>query len=48
LIHDTIKDTELTLDYFLTQGFPQEIVDVVLSVTRKINKNYDDFTTRAS
>jgi (p)ppGpp synthase/HD superfamily hydrolase len=48
LLHDTIEDTEITSDFLLDQGFPQEIVDAVLSVTRLPNESYDDFITRAS
>lgn len=48
VLHDTIEDTFVTPDYLKEQGFPQEIINGVLSVTRQENETYDDFVHRAS
>ena len=48
LLHDTIEDTFVTSDYLLEQGFPQYIVDAVLSVTRKSDESYSSFIDRAA
>lgn len=47
LLHDTIEDTEVTPDYLLGKGFPQEIVDGILSVTKREGENYEAFVARA-
>lgn len=47
LLHDTIEDTDVTPEYLLEQGFSQEIVDAVLSVTKRKNEDYFDFCRRA-
>lgn len=48
LLHDTIEDTDVTADYLLEQGFPREIVDGILSVTKRDGESYDDFVARAA
>lgn len=49
LLHDTIEDTNVTADYLLSQGFPQIVVNGILSVTRnKERESYADFIERAS
>lgn len=47
LLHDTIEDTDVTPEYLLDAGFPPEIVDAVLSVTKREGEDYDDFVARA-
>lgn len=46
LLHDTIEDGDITADYLLMQGFPREIVDAVLSVSRNKDEDYFDFILR--
>jgi hypothetical protein len=48
LLHDTIEDTEVTAEYLLMEGFPSNIVDAVLSVTRNDDESYDDFIKRVA
>ncbi|MBR5689426.1 MAG: GTP pyrophosphokinase [Prevotella sp.] len=48
LLHDTIEDTEVTVDYLRGQGFPDEIINGVLSVTKQERETYDDFVRRAA
>ncbi len=46
LLHDTIEDGDITDDYLLIQGFPNYIVDAVMSVTRSKDESYFDFILR--
>lgn len=48
LLHDTIEDTDVTPEYLLSEGFPQAIIDGVLSVTRQEGETYEDFIVRAA
>ena len=48
LLHDTIEDTPVTPDYLRQQGFPDDIVDAVLSVTRREDEPYEQYILRAS
>lgn len=47
LLHDTVEDTDITAEYLLAQGFPQSVVDGVLSVTKREGESYEDFVARA-
>jgi (p)ppGpp synthase/HD superfamily hydrolase len=47
LLHDTIEDSNISAAYLLYVGFPEVIVDAVLSVTRKEGESYEDFIIRA-
>lgn len=46
LLHDTIEDGDITADYLLMQGFPREIVDAILSVSRNKDEDYFEFIQR--
>ncbi len=46
LLHDTIEDTEVTAEYLLMEGFPRNIIDAILSVTRNEDESYEDFIKR--
>ena len=48
LLHDTIEDTDVTADYLREQGFTEEIVEAVLSVTRREGEEYDNYVHRAA
>ena len=48
LLHDTIEDTSVTAEYLRSEGFPDEIISGVLSVTKREGETYDAFVTRAS
>lgn len=47
LLHDTIEDTDVSPEYLLNCGFPQFIVDAILSVTKREGECYEDFVARA-
>ena len=48
LLHDTIEDTGVTEEYLRREGFPDEIISGVLSVTKRDKEEYDDFVRRAA
>lgn len=48
LLHDTIEDTNVTQEYLRSEGFPEEIIGAVLSVTKQKGENYEDFVNRAA
>ena len=48
LLHDTIEDTSVTVEYLHSEGFPDEIINGVLSVTKQEGETYDDFVRRAA
>lgn len=48
LLHDTIEDTDVTPAYLRSEGFPDEIINGVLSVTRQKDESYEDFVCRAA
>lgn len=47
LLHDSIEDTDITPEYLFNKGFPQYIVEGVLSVTKREGESYEDFVARA-
>lgn len=48
LLHDTIEDTDVTTEYLRSEGFPEEIINAVLSVTKQEGESYEDFVCRAA
>jgi len=48
LLHDIIEDTEVTVEALQNEGFSQDIIDGVLSVTKREGESYEDFVRRAS
>ena len=48
LLHDTIEDTDVTPDSLCVDGFPEEIINGVLSVTKREGESYEDFVSRAA
>ena len=47
LLHDTIEDTDVTPEWLKQQGFSDEIVEAILSVTREPGEDYSEFVARA-
>ncbi|MEE0978697.1 MAG: GTP pyrophosphokinase [Muribaculaceae bacterium] len=47
LLHDTIEDTDITPEYLLSRGFPQYIIDGIISVTKREGESYENFVSRA-
>ena len=48
LLHDTLEDTDVTGEYLREQGFPEEIVEGIISVTKHEGETYKEFVRRAS
>ena len=48
LLHDTIEDTEVTVEYLRKEGFPEEIINGILSVTKRDGESYENFVRRAA
>lgn len=48
LLHDTIEDTDVTSEYLIAEGFPQYLVDAILSVTKREGESYEEFVARAA
>lgn len=48
LLHDVLEDTSTTPEDLLNMGFPEEIVDAVLSVTKIAGEPYVEFVARAA
>ena len=48
LLHDTIEDTEVTVETLQKEGFSQDIINGVLSVTKRDGESYEDFVRRAA
>ena len=46
-LHDVLEDTNITVDQLRNQ-FPKEIVDTVIILTRKKNKNYLNYICRVT
>lgn len=46
LLHDVIEDSDITQNDLFKLGFSTEIVEAVLSVTKKYGEDYQSFITR--
>lgn len=46
ILHDTIEDTPLTLEALAEEGFPPEIIDALVAVTKQEGEEYDAFIER--
>ncbi len=48
LLHDVIEDSAFSADDLRAAGFPEEIVEAVLAVTRREGECYEEFIMRAN
>ena len=46
VLHDTIEDTELTIEYLQNENFPEHILKAIDTITRRDNENYFDYIER--
>ena len=46
LLHDTVEDGDIASEYLIMVGFPKDVVDAVISVSRKRGEDYFDFILR--
>lgn len=47
LLHDVIEDCGVTADELLAEGFPQEVIEGIVAVTRQDGESYEEFVARA-
>lgn len=46
ILHDTVEDGDIASEYLIMVGFPKDVVDAVISVSRKRGEDYFDFILR--
>lgn len=46
VLHDTVEDTGITFEYLRKEGFSEEILNAINSVTRRDNETYMEFISR--
>lgn len=46
VLHDTIEDTELTLDALREEGFSQPILSALDAITKRSGESYEDYLQR--
>lgn len=46
LLHDTVEDTDITIDYLRDEGFPEEVTDAVDILTHKENIPYMEYINK--
>lgn len=48
LLHDVLEESEYTVTKLREKGFPEEILDAVVAITREPEENYEDYIVRVS
>ena len=48
LLHDTVEDTGMTFDELKNEGFSEDVINGIKSVTRQNGESYADFIARAA
>lgn len=48
LLHDIIEDSDVTPEFLRNQGFPEEIIEGILSVTKQEGEDYNAFVRRVA
>lgn len=46
LLHDVIEDTDLTLDYLVEEGYPDNIIKAIDAITKKPEEDYGAYIKR--
>jgi (p)ppGpp synthase/HD superfamily hydrolase len=46
VLHDTIEDSDITLEFLQKEGFSEEVLAVLDCLTKRRGENYDDFISR--
>lgn len=46
VLHDVIEDTDVTKEFLLKEGFPEDIVEAIVLVTKEEGYNKKDYFTR--
>lgn len=48
VLHDTVEDSDVTIDSLWELGFSKRVLDAVECLTKKNGENYDDFIVRCA
>ena len=48
LLHDVIEDTSVTVEELINEGFNQNIIDAIISLTKRNGEDYMTFIRRVS
>ena len=48
MLHDLIEDTDVTAEQLRKEGFPDEVVDAVVAITRREGEDYDAYIERVA
>ena len=48
VLHDVVEDCEISLDDLRKEGFSEEVLDAIESVTKVPGESYEDFVERAA
>jgi (p)ppGpp synthase/HD superfamily hydrolase len=46
ILHDTVEDAGITLDYLRSEGFPENVVIAIDSISRREGESYDEYMNR--
>ena len=46
VLHDTIEDSDITLEFLQKEGFSEDVLAVLDCLTKRHGENYDDFISR--
>lgn len=48
VLHDVVEDCQVTFDQLRSEGFSDEVIDAIDSVTKRKGEDYEQFVTRAA
>ena len=46
VLHDIIEDTDVTIEELKNLGFPEDILEAIMLLTKQEGESYEDFITR--
>jgi (p)ppGpp synthase/HD superfamily hydrolase len=47
VLHDVVEDSDWTIERLRSEGFPEEVLEAVDSLTRRSDESYEEFVIRA-
>lgn len=48
VLHDVIEDTDVTIDYFVDNGYSEDIIEALIAITRAPGESYNQYISRVS
>lgn len=48
ILHDTLEDTDLSLEELVEEGFASAVIDAIQAITHNVGEAYDDYIYRVS